>query len=102
LRKRASRLVPGTSLKNRKAKLDLAQKIEEDMNEADDEGNGPDKTPTSKGKDSNKEEEKDKVCELRDPETGNLVHKKRRRKNVESRDVYTQTDRSDYMLIKQR
>lgn len=31
-----------------------------------------------------------------------MVHKKRRRKNVESRDVSTQTDRSDYMLIKQR
>lgn len=31
-----------------------------------------------------------------------MIHKKRRRKNVESRDVQTQTDRSDYMLIKQR
>lgn len=39
---------------------------------------------------------------MRDPETGNIIHKKRRRKNVESRDVQTQTDRSDYMLIKQR
>lgn len=40
--------------------------------------------------------------ELKDPETGNVIHKKRRRKNVESRDVSTQTDRSDYVLIKQR
>jgi hypothetical protein len=102
LRKRASKLVPG-ALKAKKTKLDLAQKIdEEDNNDADDEGNGPDKTPASKGKQSDKDEEKDKVCELRDPETGNIIHKKRRRKNVESRDVYTQTDRSDYMLIKQR
>lgn len=32
----------------------------------------------------------------------NVVHRKRRRKNVESRDAWTQTERSDYMLIKQR
>ena len=88
LRKRASKLVPGTSLKAKKAKLDLKEKIdEEDVNDADDEGNGPDKTPASK--DPDKDEEKDKVCELRDPETGNIIHKKRRRKNVESRDVCT-------------
>lgn len=36
-----------------------------------------------------------------DPDAGG-VHKKMRRKNVESRDAQTQTERSDYMLIKQR
>ena len=57
----------------------------------------------SKGKDSlDKDEEKDKVVDLKDQDAGQVVHKKRRRKNVESRDVSTQTDRSDYMLIKQR
>jgi hypothetical protein len=30
------------------------------------------------------------------------VHKKKRKRNVDSRDVWTQTDRSDYMLIKYR
>ncbi len=30
------------------------------------------------------------------------VHKKKIRRNVDSRDACTQTDRSDYMLIKQR
>jgi len=29
-----------------------------------------------------------------------VTHKKKRKRNVESRDVWTQTDRSDYMLIK--
>ena len=32
----------------------------------------------------------------------NVVHKKKLKKNVESRDACTQTERSDYMLIKQR
>jgi hypothetical protein len=31
-----------------------------------------------------------------------VTHKKKRKRNVESRDVWTQTDRSDYMLIKYR
>ena len=48
------------------------------------------------------EEEKDKVEELKKEQDGTIVHKKKRKKNVETRDVYTQTDRSDYMLIKQR
>jgi hypothetical protein len=60
-------------------------KVDED-NEADDEGNGP-LVIDSKAED--KIEEQDKVPELLDPETGNVIHKKRRRKNVESRDVYT-------------
>jgi hypothetical protein len=30
------------------------------------------------------------------------LHKKRRKKNVESKDSWTQTERSDYMLIKQK
>ena len=48
-----------------------------------------------------KDEDKDKVGEL-DKGDGQVIHKKRRKRNVESRDVSTQTDRSDYMLIKQR
>jgi hypothetical protein len=32
----------------------------------------------------------------------NVVHKKKLKKNVESKDACTQTERSDYMLIKQR
>jgi hypothetical protein len=68
-------------------------KIDEEVeNDADDE-QGPDKTPKS-------DEERDKVLDLKDDNVGNVIHKKRRRKNVESRDVQTQTDRSDYMLIK--
>ena len=31
-----------------------------------------------------------------------VVHKKKLKKNVESKDAWTQTERSDYMLIKQR
>ena len=31
-----------------------------------------------------------------------MVHKKKLKKNVVSKDAWTQTDRSDYMLIKQR
>ena len=50
--------------------------------------------------DKDKLEEKDQVLELRDQDSGNVIHKKRRRKNVESKDAVTQTDRSDYMLIK--
>ena len=48
---------------------------------------------SSRGKDSHdKDEEKDKVVDLKDDgknPNGNNVHKKRRRKNVESRDVST-------------
>lgn len=32
----------------------------------------------------------------------NVVHKKKLKKNVESKDACTQTERSDYYLIKQR
>lgn len=64
-------------------------------NDADDEA-------AEKAKEQHREEEKDKVEELKDPETGAIIHRKRRRRNVESRDAATQTDRSDYMLIKQR
>ena len=67
--------------------------------EGDDEG----VKNSSKAKDSNdNDEEKDKVGELKDDNNGHTVHKKRRRKNVESKDAQTQTDRSDYMVIKQR
>jgi hypothetical protein len=31
-----------------------------------------------------------------------VTHKKKRKRNVDSRDAWTQTDRSDYMLIKYR
>jgi hypothetical protein len=31
-----------------------------------------------------------------------VIHKKKLKKNVESKDAWTQTERSDYMLIKQR
>ena len=64
----------------------LKEEKEDDKN-ADDEGDGPgDKTPAAK---EDKEEEQDKVLELKDQDTGNVIHKKRRRKNVESRDVQT-------------
>jgi len=53
-------------------------KIDEEENDADDEQ--ADKTPHS-------DEEKDKVLDLKDDNVGNVIHKKRRRKNVESRDV---------------
>jgi len=33
-------------------------------------------------------------------DASDTVHKKKLKKNVESRDAMTQTDRSDYMLIK--
>ena len=70
----------------------------------EEDGDGEDDAKNSANpKESNelKDEEKDKVIELKD-EHNVTVHKKRRRKNVESRDAWTQTDRSDYMLIKQR
>ena len=35
-------------------------------------------------------------------DNGNVVHRKRRRRNVESKDAWTQTDRSDLMIIKQK
>lgn len=35
-------------------------------------------------------------------DASDTVHKKKLKKNVESKDAMTQTDRSDYMLIKQR
>jgi hypothetical protein len=54
----------------------------DDENDADDEGNAVEsKTPATIM------EDEDKVGELADPESGNVIHKKRRRKNVESRDV---------------
>ena len=54
----------------------------------------PDKIDEDDGDD---EEEKDKDnVEVKDQESGNVIHKKRRRKNVESKDAYTQTERSDY------
>jgi len=91
---------------NKKDKKKLAQvgshdgKIDEiEEMEGDDEG----VKNSSKAKDSNdNDEEKDKVGELKDDNNGHTVHKKRRRKNVESKDAQTQTDRSDYMVIKQR
>ena len=45
------------------------------------------------------EEKKDKS---EDTEEGQGVHKKKLKKNIDSRDACTQTERSDYMLIKQR
>lgn len=90
-------MIPGG---NKKAKLILKEETKiDDENEADDEGNGPENKATPNVK-TYKDEEQDKVLELRDPDSGNIIHKKKRRKNVESRDVQTQTDRSDYMLIK--
>lgn len=72
-------------------------KIDElDEHDADDEGKDTNMS------DRDKAEYKDNVMELRDQDSGNIIHKKRRRKNVESKDAYTQTERSDYMLIKQR
>lgn len=47
-----------------------------------------------------RDEENDKVGELMQDSKGQTIHKKRRRKNVESKDAWTQTDRSDYLLIK--
>lgn len=68
-------------------------RIDENDHEADDEGDkGSNKN--GKGKESDKDEEKDQVIplndriEMRDGD-GNIIHKKRRRKNVESRDVST-------------
>ena len=71
-----------------------AEVLELDEDFADDE----DHTPKNKQTAENDGEDKDKVDDLKN----DTVHKKRRRKNVESRDAFTQTDRSDYMLIKQR
>ena len=53
-----------------------------------------------------KEEEEEVKVVIEEPpinveQDGDTVtHKKKRKRNVESRDVWTQTDRSDYMLIK--
>jgi hypothetical protein len=43
-----------------------------------------------------------RVNEKGDEAQGNGVHKKKLKKNIDSRDAVTQTERSDYMLIKQR
>jgi hypothetical protein len=53
-----------------------------DENDADDEA-------AEKAKEQHIDEEKDKVEELKDPETGAIIHRKRRRRNVESRDAET-------------
>ena len=44
----------------------------------------------------------DKEEEKGEEEGGDSVVKKKRKRNVEARDAWTQTDRSDYMLIKYR
>ena len=81
---------------NRRGTLNLNNiKIDEQ-----DEHNGDDEGKETNMSERDKAEYKDNVLELRDQDSGNVIHKKRRRKNVESRDAYTQTDRSDYMLIK--
>jgi hypothetical protein len=79
----------------KKINLDMkdGQIDEIEENDADDEAM---RTP------NNRDEEKDMVAELKDVGDSPTIHKKRRRRNVESRTVATQTDRSDYMLIKQR
>ena len=79
-------------------------KIKElEENDADDEGCLEKGSLSKRVKDSEKDEEKDKVVDLEDEhKNGNVIHKKRRRKNVDCRDVSTQTERSDYMLIKKR
>lgn len=41
-------------------------------------------------------------AEDKGPSDENVVHKKKLKKNVVSKDAWTQTERSDYMLIKQR
>ena len=51
-----------------------------------------------KGGESGKEEKPGEVG----PGDENVVHKKKLKKNVVSKDAWTQTERSDYMLIKQR
>ena len=54
-------------------------------NDADDEED----TIKKDEEDKDKLEEKDQVLELRDQDSGNVIHKKRRRKNVESKDAVT-------------
>ena len=82
--------------KRKQADQDKIEELDGE-HQADDEG-ANDKTKAS----DLKEEDKDKVGELDGHGEGQVIHKKRRKKNVESRDVSTQTERSDYMLIKQR
>ena len=73
----------------KKINLHLQDRIidEEGENDADDEG-GEGASPKNKLKLSDKEEEKDQVAELKDQDA-NVIHKKRRRKNVDSKDAQT-------------
>ena len=48
------------------------------------------------------EEKKSQGAEPAENEDGLNQQKKKRKRNVESRDAWTQTERSDYMIIKQR
>ena len=68
----------GKLKKDKFLNLNDAKIDEEQENDADDEH--ADKTPKT-------DEERDKVLDLKDDNVGNVIHKKRRRKNVESRDV---------------
>lgn len=99
-RKNLTKGQSGASIKNKNRRVTLnlqGKKIDEmEENDADDE----EETNKKDEDDKDKLEEKDQVLELRDQDSGNVIHKKRRRKNVESKDAVTQTDRSDYMLIK--
>ena len=62
------------------------------------------KNKVAKAIDENSEREEERpaeeqiVQELDDT----VTHKKKRKRNVEAKDAWTQTDRSDYMLIKYR
>ena len=88
----------GTAKKFNRQKTMVLGKDSEKIEELDENIDADDEKEDAK---SDKIEEKDVVMEMKDGNT-DVIHKKRRRKNVESRDAFTQTDRSDYMLIKQR
>jgi len=50
-----------------------------------------------------KEDDEDKMEEqIQGEQDDTVTHKKKRKRNVDARDAWTQTDRSDYMLIKYR
>ena len=75
------------------------KKKDENSGRRSDSNNGRSGSAASrKGGESGKEEKPGEVG----PGDENVVHKKKLKKNVVSKDAWTQTDRSDYMLIKQR
>lgn len=76
----------------------VAPKIEENE-EYDADDNGPGKHTISE---NTTEKQKETLTKEASENRDTTVHKKVRRKNVECKDAQTQTERSDYMLIKQR